>query len=740
MRKILLISIVSIFVISNLIAQVDRKEKIIAKEIERIKEAVADEEPMQHLYNYPYTKRSDHMDEYHGTKVLDPYNWLEDENSEETKKWVIEQNKVTYKYLEAIPFRNKVKERLTKIWSFSSMSAPFTKKKYTFFYKNTGTQNHSVLYIKKSAKAEPQVLLDPNTFSTDGTTSMGQTAISKNGKYIAYSISNAGSDWMEIKVKEIATGKDLTDHIKWAKFSGISWKGNGFFYSAYDAPKDGKDYTAKNEYHKVYYHQIGTPQEKDILIYEDKEHALRNFGVTVTKSEKFILLTGSEGTSGNSISIALIDKWKAGKEIEWTSIETGFDYDFGYVDENPEGVYLITNQDAPNRKLIYYNYYSNPNRELLNILPEDKSVLESITFSNGKFIANYLVDVSSRLKIFDLNGKFEKEIELPGIGKVNGVNGDIKDSLLYYSFVSYTFPTRIMKVNMKTGKSSVYFKPDIDFDSDNFITKQVFYTSKDGTKIPMFITHKKDLVIDGNNPTFLFGYGGFDISYTPEFRVDRAVFLENDGIYCVANLRGGGEYGEKWHEAGTKLKKQNVFDDFIAASEYLIKEGYTNTNKLAVHGRSNGGLLAGAVLTQRPDLFKVVIPQVGVLDMLKFHKFTIGWAWTGDYGSSDNKEQFEYLLNYSPVHNVKPQCYPATLVVTGDHDDRVVPAHSFKFISELQYQDQACNRDTYFDQNPLMIRIDTKGGHGSGKPLAMQIEEYTDIWSFVMFNLEMNVK
>lgn len=741
MKKLFVLSFVSINAISILKAQVIRPDLKIAKETEKMEEAVADELPMQYLYNYPYTKRTDHTDEYHGTKVLDPYYWLEDENSEETKKWVIEQNKVTYKYLEEIPFRNNVKERLTKIWSFASMSAPFTKKKYTFFYKNTGTQNHSVLYVKKSAKDEPQVLLDPNTFSADGTTSMGQTAISKNGKYIAYSISNAGSDWMEIKVKEIATGKDLTDHIKWAKFSGISWKGNGFFYSAYDAPKDGKDYTAKNEFHKVFYHQIGTSQEKDILIYEDKEHALRNFGVTVSDDEKYLILSGSEGTSGNSISTAIISKWKPGKNLEWKVMVNNFENDFEFIGTIPAGLLFTTNKNAPKKKLIFVDpNFPDEEEEWQLIIPETENVLESVTISNFCFVAKYLENVSSKLKVYSQSGKLLNEIEMPGIGMVNSIQSSYKDSLLYYSFVSYTFPTRIMKVNMKTGKSSVYFKPDIDFDSDKYITKQVFYTSKDGTKIPMFITHKKDLTINGNNPTFLFGYGGFNISYTPEFRVDRSVFLENGGIYCVANLRGGGEYGEKWHEAGTQLKKQNVFDDFIAASEYLIKEGYTNSGKLAVHGRSNGGLLAGAVLTQRPDLFKVVIPQVGVLDMLKFHKFTIGWAWTGDYGSSDNKEQFEYLLNYSPVHNVKPQCYPATLVVTGDHDDRVVPAHSFKFISELQYQDQACNRDTYFDQNPLMIRIDTKGGHGSGKPLAMQIEEYTDIWSFVMFNLGMDVK
>lgn len=690
-------------------------------------------------YDYPDVRRSDHSDEYHGTKVWDPYHWLEDENSEETKKFVVDQNKVTYEYLSQIPFRNGVKERLTKIWSFASMSAPFTVKDKVFFYRNDGKQNHATLYMKGIKTKEPSVLLDPNKFSVNGTTSMGQVAISPDGKYAAYAISNAGSDWTEIKVKEIVTGKDLTDHIKWVKFSGISWKGKGFFYSAYDAPKDGKDFSAKNEFHKIYYHALGTEQEKDILIYQDKEHALRNFGVTVTEDEKYILLSGSEGTSGGDLKLADISKWKPGTEIKWTAMVENFESDFEFVGMVNKKLLFITNHNAPNNRLIAVDPKYLADDLWKTILPEDKSVLESVTLSNGKLVAKYLVDVSSKLKVFSVEGTFEKEIELPGLGMVSGLQSSLKDSLLYYSFVSYTFPARIMKLNMKKNISSVYFKPDIDFDSDAFITKQVFYTSKDGTKIPMFITHKKDLVIDGHNPTFLFGYGGFNISYTPEFRVDRSVFLENGGIYCVANIRGGGEYGEEWHKAGTQLQKQNVFDDFIAGAEYLIQNGYTDSDHLAVHGRSNGGLLAATVLTQRPDLFKVVIPQVGVLDMLKFHKFTIGWAWTGDYGSSDDKEQFEYLLKFSPVHNVKPDCYPATLVVTGDHDDRVVPAHSLKFISELQYQGQRCTQPLN-KQNPLMIRIDTNGGHGSGKPLAMQIEEYSDIWSFVMFNLGMTFK
>lgn len=717
----------------NAIAQLPLKEKVITSRLK-----YKQPKSKNIVFKFPEVKRSEHMDIYHGKSVPDPYNWLEDENSEETKNFVIEQNKLTYSYLEQIPYRTKVKERLTKIWSFPSMSAPFIVKDKVFFYRNDGKQNHSVLLMKGLKTKEPSVLLDPNKFSEDGTTSLGQAAISTNGKYVAYAFSKAGSDWTEIKVKEISGGKELEDHIKWVKFSGISWKGNGFFYSAYDAPKDGKDYSAKNEFHKIFYHSLGTKQENDILIYEDKENALRNFGVTVTEDEKYILLSGSEGTSGNNLKLADISKWKPGKTIGWLDMVDGFENDYELIGVVSNKLLFSTNREAPNNRLILVDPKNHADDNWVTLVPEDKSVLESVTLCNNKLILKYLVDVSSKLKVFSLDGKFEKDLELPGIGMVNSLQSSIKDSILYYSFVSYTFPARIMKVNLKKNISSVYFKPEIDFDSENYETKQVFYPSKDGTKVPMFITHKKGLVIDGTNPTFLFGYGGFNISYTPEFRVDRAVFLENGGIYCVANLRGGGEFGEAWHKAGTQLQKQNVFDDFIAAAEYLIEEKYTDSEHLAVHGRSNGGLLAATVLTQRPDLFQVVIPQVGVLDMLKFHKFTIGWAWTGDYGSSDDKEQFEYLLKYSPVHNVAPRCYPATLVVTGDHDDRVVPAHSFKFISELQYQSKKCRNGIGNDQ-PLLVRIDTNGGHGSGKPLAMQIEEYSDIWSFVMFNLGMTI-
>jgi len=678
---------------------------------------------------YPETRKTDHKDIYHNAKVTDPYNWLECDTCTEVEAWVREQNKVTYDFLEKISFRNDIRKRLTEIWSFASMSAPSKKKGREFFYKNNGKQNHSV-FCMKSKNEEEKILIDPNTFSKDGTTSLNNTVVSRDAKYVAYSISKKGSDWNEIFIFDIDKNVVMRDHLKWVKFGGISWKGNGFFYSRYDEPKSGSEYSAKNMNHKVYYHSVGTTQDKDLLIYNEKDHPLRTMAVIVSSDEQYAVLTISEGTSGNAFSIAGISSWKPVDKIEFKEVVTTFESDYNYCGVVNKGLLFQTNNEAPNKKLICIDP-ENPNREKWKtIVPEKESVLESVNIAYGKLILKYLEKVSSKLYLYSTEGKPEKEIKLPVIGMVNGITGSKDEPVIYYSMVSYTFPSRIYKYYIEKDSTSLYFKPEIDFDSDNFETKQVFYKSKDGTEIPMFITHKKGLKIEGNNPLFLFGYGGFDISYTPEFRVDRSVFLENNGIYCVANIRGGGEFGEKWHTAGTKLNKQNVFDDFISAAEYLIKEGYTNKDKIAIHGRSNGGLLAGACLTQRPELYKCVIPQVGVLDMLKYHLFTIGWAWKGDYGSSEDKKEFEYLLNYSPVHNVKAGTkYPATMVVTGDHDDRVVPAHSFKFIAELQEKQSG--------EAPVLIRIDTGGGHGSGKPLSMQIEEYSDMWSFVFYELGM---
>ncbi|MGZ4049118.1 MAG: prolyl oligopeptidase family serine peptidase, partial [Bacteroidia bacterium] len=517
------------------------------------------------------------------------------------------------------------------------------------------------------------------------------------------------------------------DDLKWVKFSDIAWKGNGFYYSAYDAPKEkGTELSNKNEYHKVYYHNVGDDQSKDVLVYEDKKHALRNFSAATTEDEKLLLIYGSESTSGTSLAVKELDK----SNSSFIQLVDNFDNNYGVVGNDGNNLYVITDKGAPKYQLLKIDIHAKPDYEnWQKIIPESSDLLESVSRSNGKFIAKYLKDVTTRLFVFDMDGKKEREIELPGLCKVDALDSDKDDSLAFFSYNTFIAPPVIYKYNMTTNKMSVWFKPVIDFKSDDFETKQVFYTSKDGTKIPMFITCKKGLVLDGNNPCFLFGYGGFNSYYSPEFRMDRALFLENGGVYAIPGLRGGGDYGEDWHKAGTKCQKQNVFDDFIAAAEYLIKEKYTSHDKLAIHGRSNGGLLIGAVMTQRPDLAKVAIPTVGVMDMLRFHKFTIGWSWTSDYGSSDNKDEFNCIIKYSPLHNIKEVEYPATLVTTGDHDDRVVPAHSFKFIATLQEKQKG--------NNPVLIRIDTNAGHGAGKPTSKQIDEFADIWSFVFYNLGM---
>ncbi|MGZ4158432.1 MAG: prolyl oligopeptidase family serine peptidase, partial [Bacteroidia bacterium] len=647
--------------------------------------------------------------------------------SAETGEWVKAQNAVTYDYLSKIPFRDKIKKRLTKIWNFEKVTAPFKKQDNYFFYKNDGIQNQSVLYFQVGLNGTPKVLLDPNTLAADGTASLGGLAVSKDSKYLAYSINRAGSDWEEIFVMEIGTGKKLEDDLKWVKFSDIAWKGNGFYYSAYDAPKEkGTELSNKNEYHKVYYHNVGDDQSKDVLVYEDKKHALRNFSAATTEDEKLLLIYGSESTSGTSLAVKELDK----SNSSFIQLVDNFDNNYGVVGNDGNNLYVITDKGAPKYQLLKIDIHAKPDYEnWQKIIPESSDLLESVSRSNGKFIAKYLKDVTTRLFVFDMDGKKEREIELPGLCKVDALDSDKDDSLAFFSYNTFIAPPVIYKYNMTTNKMSVWFKPVIDFKSDDFETKQVFYTSKDGTKIPMFITCKKGLVLDGNNPCFLFGYGGFNSYYSPEFRMDRALFLENGGVYAIPGLRGGGDYGEDWHKAGTKCQKQNVFDDFIAAAEYLIKEKYTSHDKLAIHGRSNGGLLIGAVMTQRPDLAKVAIPTVGVMDMLRFHKFTIGWSWTSDYGSSDNKDEFNCIIKYSPLHNIKEVEYPATLVTTGDHDDRVVPAHSFKFIATLQEKQKG--------NNPVLIRIDTNAGHGAGKPTSKQIDEFADIWSFVFYNLGM---
>ena len=676
--------------------------------------------------NYPETKAVKQVDDYHGVKVEDPYRWLEDDHSAETKVWVESENKTTNQYLSQINYREKVKQRLTELWNYEKMSTIFKKGKLFFSFRNNGLQNQSVFYSQVSLLDEPTVVLDPNILSKDGTTSLSGTSISKDGTYLAYGISKAGSDWVEIHVKNIATKEDLKDVIQWVKFSDISWKGNGFYYSRYDAPSDEKAFTQKNEFHKVYYHMLGKNQSEDELVYEDKTHANRNFSAQVTHDESYLVIYASESTSGQSMVI----KDLSNSQNKFVPIVTNFYNEYSVVENIGNQFYVFTNYKAPRYRLVKVSLNNPAQDKWEDVLAEQKDLLEGVSFCGSKIISNYLKNVSSKLFVHTITGKLEKEIQLPGICKVNSVNSSRDDGMALYSTVSFTSPEEIYFYDMRAGVSRRIFKPNSSFNSAEYETKQVFYKSKDGTNVSMFMTHKKGITLNGNNPCFVFGYGGFNISYTPEFRIDRAVFLEAGGIYCVPNLRGGGEYGEEWHMNGTKCKKQNVFDDFIAACDYLVENKYTSHEKLAIHGRSNGGLLIGAVMTQRPDIAKVAIPTVGVLDMLRFHLFTIGRAWSVDYGNSESKEEFDCLYKYSPLHNLKKANYPATLILTGDHDDRVVPAHSFKFAATLQ----KANIGT----NPTLIRIDVNAGHGAGKPTDKQIAEFADMWSFVFFNLGVN--
>lgn len=675
---------------------------------------------------YPETRQDTIVDNYWGTQVPDPYRWLEDDRSAETEAWVVAQNQVTYSYLEQIPFRNKLKERFTELMNYPKYGSPKKVNNKYYFYKNDGLQNQSVLYELDSLTAEPKVLLDPNKLSEDGTVALSQAAFSKDGKYLAYSIAKSGSDWNEIYVMEVASRKLLSDHIEWVKFSGISWQGDGFYYSAYSKPEAGKEYSNKNEYHKVFYHQLGQAQDKDKIIYENKQFALRNCGAGVTEDEKYLFIFENESTSGNSLLMKDLTKANAKPVL----IAPGFESDFSVIDHYQGKVFVLTNYKAPNQQLMVFDPAKPQLENWQTLIPETENVLESASIIGGKLFLNYLQDASHHLYAYDTEGKKLFEVELPTIGTV-GISGNMDENEAFYTFTSYTFPPTIYRYDVTENKASLFRKSEVSFNPDDYVSEQVFYTSKDGTKVPMSITYKKGMKRNGKNPVMLYGYGGFNISLLPSFSITRIPFLEKGGIYAIANLRGGGEYGETWHKAGTKMQKQNVFDDFIAAAEYLIAEKYTNPRKLAINGGSNGGLLVGAALTQRPDLFAVAIPEVGVLDMLRYQKFTIGWAWATDYGTSEeSKEMFEYLLGYSPLHNLtKGTDYPATLVTTGDHDDRVVPAHSFKFAATLQ----AANSG----KNPTLIRIDVKAGHGAGKPISKIIDAQTDVWVFVMENLDM---
>ncbi len=671
---------------------------------------------------YPQTKKTNTVDTYFGTEISDPYRWLEDDRSKETEAWVKAQNEVTFNYLNKIPFRENIKNRLEEIWNYEKYSAPFKRGEYTYYYKNDGLQNQSVLYRQKGEE-NPEVFLNPNTFTKDGTTSLGGVSFTKDGSKVAYQISEGGSDWRKVIIMEAASKKILGDTIKDVKFSGLSWMGNdGFFYSSYDKPK-GSELSAKTDQHKLYYHKLGTKQSKDKIIFGLNKKR-RYVGGYVTEDQKYLVITAAISTSGNELYFKDLSK----PNSKLITIVDNFETDNYVVDSYENHLFISTNLNAPNTRVVRANVNNVLPKNWVDFIPETKNVL-SITTGSGYFFAKYMKDAVSQVIQFDRSGKEVREIKLPGIGTASGFGGKLENKDLYFSFTNYTTPSTIYKLNPKTGISEVYKKPNIDFDSNRFESKQIFYTSKDGTKVPMIITYKKGIVLNGKNPTILYGYGGFNISITPSFSTANAVWMENGGVYAVPNIRGGGEYGRSWHDAGTQMKKQNVFDDFIAAAEYLIKNNYTSSDFLAIRGGSNGGLLVGAVMTQRPDLMRVALPAVGVLDMLRYHTFTAGAGWAYDYGTSEqSKEMFNYLKGYSPVHNVSRGVnYPATLITTGDHDDRVVPAHSFKFAAELQ--------ENISGNRPILIRIETKAGHGAGTPVSKTIEQYADIFSFTLYSM-----
>jgi len=678
---------------------------------------------------YPQTTKGTQVDELFGNKVADPYRWLEDDMSADTKDWVTRQNAVTNAYLDQIPFRESIRARLTELWNYEKFSAPFKEGEYTYFFKNDGLQNQSVLYRQKG-NGQPEVFLDPNKFSPDGTTSLAGIEFTKDGSLCAFQISEGGSDWRKVIILDAKSKKQVDDSLMDVKFSGISWKGNeGFYYSSYDKPKEGSQLSGKTQIHKLYYHKLGTPQSQDALIFGGDDMPRRYVGGYVTEDQNYLVISAANATYGNELYLQDLKATKA----PIVPVVTGFDNEQDVVYAENGTLYIITNQGAPNRKLVTVSA-SNPKPEnWKDLIPQTEFPL-TVTTSGRKLFAQYLKDAVSQVSQYDLSGKKERTIELPGLGTAGGFSGKREEKEIYYSYTSYVYPTTIFKYDIATGKSTLYKKPGIKFDPAKFESKQVFYTSPDGTNVPMIITYKKGLQLNGKNPTMLYGYGGFNVSLTPSFSVSNVVFMENGGVFAVANIRGGGEYGDQWHNAGTKLQKQNVFDDFIAAAEYLIEQKYTSNDYLAISGGSNGGLLVGAVITQRPQLVRVAFPAVGVLDMLRYHKFTAGAGWAYDYGTADDdKEMFDYLYKYSPVHNTrKGTCYPATMVTTADHDDRVVPAHSFKFAAALQ-DAQSC-------PNPVFIRIDTKAGHGAGKPTSMIIAEQADKWSFLLYNMGLSYK
>ncbi len=680
-------------------------------------------------FEYPPAPKSEQTDDYHGTKVADPYRDLENVDAEATKRWIEAENKLTFDYLATIPERKKINEKMTALWNYEKYTVPFQDGGRYFFSKNTGLQNQNVFFTSPALPGDGKMLLDPNTLSKDGTVALSGLRVTDDGKLLAYGLAVAGSDWQEWKVRDIETGKDLSDDVQWVKFSGASWKkdGSGFFYSRYDAPASADQLKQANYFHKLHFHKLGTPQSEDALVYERKDHKDWNFGGQVSEDGRFLIINVSQGTDTKN-RIFYKDLQKADANVVELLNKQDAAYDFLGCDANT--FWFKTDLAAPRGRIVAIDI-TKP-EEIKTVVPEAADKLDAAELVGERFIASYLKDAHSAVRLFELSGKDAGEIKLPGLGTAAGFNGKRKDTETFYSYVSFTEPLTIYRYDLKSGTSTVLFQPKVNFKGDEFTTEQVFYPSKDGTKIPMFITYRKGLEKNGDNPTMLYGYGGFDISITPTFSPGIATWLEMGGVYAVANLRGGGEYGEEWHLAGTKLRKQNVFDDFIAAGEWLIANKYTSTPKLAISGRSNGGLLVGAALTQRPDLWGATLPAVGVMDMLRFQKFTIGWAWASDYGSSDNKDEFATIYKYSPLHNIKPGTkYPPTMVTTADHDDRVFPGHSFKFAATLQAAQAG--------PAPVLIRIETRAGHGAGKPTGKLIEETTDQWAFLAKSLGMKL-
>lgn len=678
---------------------------------------------------YPTARRGDTVDDYHGTRVADPYRWLEDPDSVETRAWIDAQNKVTFGYLNEIPQRAAIKERLTKLWNYERYGTPFKEANRYFFFKNDGLQNQSVLYTVDRLDGSPRVLLDPNKLSADGTVALSGTSVTDDGKLLAYGLSSSGSDWQEWRVRDVATGKDLPDVVKYVKFSGASWTkdGKGFFYSRYDTPNEGTKLEDANYFQKLYFHKLGAPQSEDVLVYKRDDEKEWGFGGGVTEDGRYLIVSVWKGTQEEN---RIYYKDLAAPNSDMVKLIDNFDYSYDFVGNDGSTFFFRTNRNAPRLRVVAIDTQKPDLANPREVIPQTAETLGGVRIVGNMFVASYMKDAHSQIKLYDMKGKFVREVQLPGLGTVGGFNGKRDDTETFYSYTSFTTPSTVYRYDMRTGKSTVFRQPKVAFNPADYETKQVFFTSKDGTKVPMFITHRKGLKLDGTNPTYLYGYGGFNVSLTPAFSVSNLIWMEMGGVYAQPTLRGGGEYGEAWHKGGMKLNRQNVFDDFIGAAEWLIKNKYTQPAKLAIGGGSNGGLLVGAAMTQRPDLFGAALPAVGVMDMLRFHKFTIGWGWQSDYGSPDKPEEFRALYAYSPLHNLKAgTSYPATMVTTADHDDRVVPAHSFKFAAALQAAHKG--------DAPVLIRIETKAGHGAGKPTAKIIEEAADRWAFLVRALGM---